>query len=293
MRQSVARRLVRFGRIRQAGWLAACAAGVLLAMGISNARAQEQGDQGGGRARFAGMQRVGGTVTSVSGANLTIKGEDGATYQVVTTDNTRIMRGRGVTVKLSDLKAGDGVYAMGNLDAPNKTLHAAMVMSMDADQWAKVQEARKQELANLGRTNIIGRVTAVDLDNATMTVARPDGVTQTIGFDEGTSFKRGRLTTGVIGLGRGAGAAAGTGASQGNVAPAGSPAPTGESITLADVKVGDMVGGPGAVKDGKFVAKELTVMTPGAGRRREGEQSGASAGTAANASPQAAAQQPK
>lgn len=234
------------------------------AMGATSAHAQEPGEQAVGRGRFAGMQRVGGTVTAVAGANVTIKGEDGTTYQIVTTDNTRVMRGRGVTLKVSDLKPGDGVMAVGNMDAPNKTLHAAMVMSVDAEQMKKIEAERKEELASLGKTLIVGRVTAIDMDNATMTVERPDGVTQTIGFDEGTSFRRRRSGGGGFGMGAGAGAGA---------ASAGAPsADVGESITLADIKVGDRVAGHGELKDGRFVPKELTVMTPGLGRGRDREQ---------------------
>jgi hypothetical protein len=273
------------------GWtrgLLAGVAGLLLLAGLAAARAQDApaqgGDQAGGRGRYAGMQRVGGTVTTVAGANITIKGEDGASYQVVTTDNTRMMRGRGVTIKVSDLKPGDGLMAMGNLDAPNKTMHAAMVMSVDAEQMKKIEEARKQELANLGKTNIMGRVTAIDLDNATMTVERPDGVSQTIGFDEGTSFKRGRITMAGMGFGGGMGAGAGTNAA---AAPPAEPA---ESITLADIKVGDRVGGPGAVKNGRFVPKELTVMSVGAGRRRESEQQAGGANGASQPAAQPATQ---
>ncbi len=43
----------------------------------------------------------------------------------------------------------------------------------------------------------------------------------------------------------------------------------GESITLADVKVGDMVRGTGSVKGGTFVPTQLVVMERG--RRREGD----------------------
>jgi hypothetical protein len=256
---------------------------LLLSLGglpTPRARAQEPGEQAVGRGRFAGMQRVGGTVTAVAGANLTIKGEDGTTYQVVTTDNTRLMRGRGVTIKISDMKPGDGVMAMGNLDAPNKTMHAAMVISVDAEQMRQIEAARKEELANLGKTLIAGRVTAIDLDNATMTVKRPDDVSQTIGFDEGTSFRRGRITMGGTGFGTAAGAGA-----------AGAGAETGESITLADIKVGDIVRGEGAVKKGTFVPKELTVMSPGAGRRRSGEAPESPGGAAGT--PQSGAQQPQ
>ena len=238
----------------------------VLAMGLMfpalSARAQEPGEQmvgpGGGRGQFAGMQRVVGEVTAISGSTLTVKGEDGATFQVVTTDNTRVMKGRGVTVKVADLKVGDGLMAVGNLDTPNKTLHAAMVMAQDA---ADVKKARE----NLGKTYIMGKVTAIDADNAKMTVKRPDGVEQTIGFDETTSFKRGRAGRGGGGFGGGFGGGGGA------EAPATAPAPTGESITLADVKVGDQVAGQGALKSGVFVPAQLTVATPGQGRRRGGE----------------------
>jgi hypothetical protein len=156
--------------------------------------------------------------------------------------------------------------ALGNLDAPNKTLHAAVLISVDAEQMKKMEETRQQQLANLGKTFIAGRVTAVDLENATLTLERPDGVSQTISFDEGTSFRRGRPS-----WGRGVGSDAVTGGSA-----AATPAPGSESITLADIKVGDRVAGPGEMKAGKFVPRELSVMTPGAGRRHSGDGAAAS-----------------
>jgi hypothetical protein len=193
-------------------------------------------------------RRVQGEVTAVNGATLTLKSEEGDVYTVVTTDNTRIMKGRGNTIKVADIKAGDGAMAMGNLDAPARTLHAAVLMDIDA---AQIKAARE----NLGKTYIAGKVTAIDLDNAKMTVERPDHVSQTIGFDETTSFKRGRLGRGGMGMGMGAAAEA-------------PPAAAGdESITLADIKVGDMVGGQGAVKGGTFIPRQLTVSTPGQGHR--------------------------
>jgi len=235
---------------------------VLVLLPARMVRAQEPGEQVGGRAQFAGMQRVMGEVTAVNGANVTIKTEDGSTTQVVTTDNTRVMKGRGVTVKVADLKVGDGLMAMGNLDAPNKTMHAAMVFAQDAADVKKMRE-------NLGKTYIIGKVTAIDADDARMTVMRQDGVSQTIGFDETTSFKRGRP-------GRGGGGFGG-----GDASASAAPTPSAESITLADIKVGDQVGGQGSVKNGVFVPTLLTVGTPGR-RRGEGQPNaapGAAAGT--------------
>jgi hypothetical protein len=70
--------------------------------------------------------------------------------------------------------------------------------------------------------------------------------------------------------------------------------PTGESITLADIKVGDRVAGPGELKNGRFVAKEVTVITPGNGRRRSTDtKEGPDTGTPDNGKPQPVAQSPK
>ena len=238
--------------------LAVAVAGLILLGGVG-VRAQESGGwvvgaQEGGRGQFNGMQRVDGEVTAVSGMTLTVKTEDGL-VQVVTTDNTRVMKGRGVTVKIADLKVGDGVMAAGNLDAPNKTLHAVMVFAMDAAQVKEMKE-------NLGKTYIVGRVTAIDLDDAKMTVERPDHVAQTIGFDETTSFRKGGRGMRMGGAGGTAGGAAAGGAKAGGAAGAGGEQ-GGESITLADIKVGENVRGTGSVKGGVFVPTELVVMERG------------------------------
>jgi hypothetical protein len=271
---------------RRKKW-AAVALALLLPLGVVSARAQDSAEPGAGRGQFAGMQRIAGTITAISGPQVTIKTVDGTVYQVVTTDNTRVMRGRGNPAKLADLKVSDGLMAMGNMDAPNKTIHAAMLMAMDADQIKRMEDAQKQQIANLGKTLIAGRVTAIDMDNVTMTVERADGVSQTIGFDENTSFRRGRMTTTGNGVGFAAGNGSGAGAGANDKA-----APTGESITLADIKVGDRVAGPGEVKSSRFVARELTVMTPGNGRRRSADTKEGTE-TGANGKPQATAQAPK
>jgi Domain of unknown function (DUF5666) len=244
---------------------------LMMMVGTGAVRAQDsggmqQGEDRPGRGAFAGMQRVAGEVTAVAGATLTVKTEDGAAMQIVTTDNTRVMKGRGVTVKVADLKVGDGVMAAGMLDAPNKTLHAAFVMATDAAQVKAMKE-------NLGKTYIVGRVTAIDMDNAKMTVERPDHVAQTIGFDETTSFRRGGRGGGRMGAGGGAGA------------PAQAPEAGGESITLADIKVGESVRGTGSVKGGTFVPTELVVMERG-GRGAGDAASGGNARPSPNPSPQ-------
>ncbi len=276
--------------------------------GGAGAGGGQPGGQGGGRrGQYAGMGRVMGEVTAVAGATVTVKAEDGSTVQVVTTDNTRVMKERG-PIKVSDLRPGDGLVAVGNLDAPNKTLHAAVVMAEDASQVKAMRE-------NLGKTYITGRVTAVDLDNAKMTVERSDHVSQTIGLDETTSFRRA-----IRGGGGGSGGPGGNGSGgEGNGGPSGSTGrgpggggvggggmgmgamamnggidrafDRGESITLADVKVGDYVAGTGSMKGGAFVPVHLLDSPPGQRRQRNGpgseaQPAGASpAGTGPGAGP--------
>jgi hypothetical protein len=237
------------------------------------AQDEQDGPRQGGTA-FAGGQMVRGTVTAASADHLTVKTEAGEIYQVALSANTRLTKDR-QPVKVADIKVGDAVGAMGVLDAPTKTVHAVFVGVMDAEQLKKARE-------NMGKTYITGKVTAIDMDALKLTVMRPDGVSQVIGVDEQTSFKRGgrgmaAIANGggvvEIGGGRGIGDGAGAGAGAGNVGG-------GESITFADVKVGDTVAGRGTLKNGMFMPTELGVMDPTAmGHKRRRGEDGASPGT--------------
>lgn len=79
----------------------------------------------------------------------------------------------------------------------------------------------------LGKKFIAGEVTKIE--DTKLTIKRIDGQEQTIEVDENTSFRNAKH----------------------------------ESITLADVKVGDHVGGRGDLKDGVFVPAVLNVGAPG------------------------------
>lgn len=230
------------------------------------------GGRGEGRPAFAGGQMVRGTVTAVAGDQLTVKTEAGEVYKVVVSANTRLTKAR-QPVKVSDIKEGDGVGAMGVLDAPTKTIHAVFVAVVAAEQ---VKQARE----DLGKKYITGRVTAVDMDALKITVLRPDGVSQVIGVDEGTSFKRGGRSMAAMMNG------------SGTIESGASADANAESITLADVKVGDRVAGRGVLKNGLFVPTELGVVDAAAmGRRRRcganvnGAEAGASAGSGPVAAP--------
>ena len=109
-------------------------------------------------------------------------------------------------------------------------------------------------------------------------------MSQVIAVDEGTSFKRGgrNLQSMLNGSGPVDGRASGGGPASGpvNAAAGAAGAGGGESITLADIKVGDSVAGRGELKGGVFVPSELGVMDASARRRRRPE---GAAGTATGA----------
>lgn len=249
-------------RRRRTGLLVFVAA-MIVSLGSATAWTQEGRD--GDRAAFAGGQMVRGTVTATTVDHLTVKTDAGEIYQVAVSANTRVMKER-QPLKLTDIKAGDGVGAMGVLDTPTKTIHAVFVSVVDAEQVKKLKEG-------LGKVYITGKVTAID--DVKVTVMRPDGVSQVIEVDEGTSFKRGGR--GMASMMNGSGPVEGGGG--GRPAGAGS---GGESITLADVKVGDAVVGQGALKNGVFVPKELGVMDAAAmGQRRRRAAEGSAGAPAA------------
>ncbi len=214
-----------------------------------------------------GGRMVRGTVSAVTPDHLTLKTEAGDSFQVAVTPNTQVRKGR-EPMKFAEVKVGDGVGAMGEIDRPNKTVHAMMLMVVTAEQIKKAKE-------DMGKTYIAGKITA--MDEVKLTILRSDNVTQIIQVDEGTSFKRGGRGM-AMAFGAEAGMrGGGTGRAPRADSPAGAPArrPEGESITLADIKVGDMIGGPGALKNGVFIPTELNVADPAARgqRRRQGTDS--------------------
>jgi len=240
-----------------------------------------QGRQRGGGAGFGGGQPVQGTVTAVAAAKITIQTDAGDSYTVTVTDTTRVTKDR-QPIKATDVKVGDGVTAMGTVDATAKTVAAMMVMDVDAETVKKAKE-------DMGKTYITGKITAIDADNLKITVMRTDNVSQVIAVDEGTSFQTGARgitvpsTMGAMGAGgggRGMGGGGmgagggmgrnGGGAGAGGAGGAAAQAPV-ESITLADVKAGDTIVATGTVKGGVFTPVKMGVSEPvaaGAARRR-------------------------
>lgn len=224
---------------------------LLLAMVPSLIDAQDAAGPGGMRGRGSALWGEGhgavGTVTVVAADHFTLKTELGETYTIFYSVNTRFMKqpagprrqpgqeragGQGmggertppVAIKATDIHVGDAIAAGGEVDTTAKTVGAVMVMLIDPE---RAKEMRAME-ANYGKTWLMGRVTAIDLDNARVTLeGGPDKVQHIFAADENTTFRKRR-----------------------------------EPITLGDIKTGDMVRVEGAIKDGTFVATTVTAMGP-------------------------------
>jgi hypothetical protein len=242
---------------------------ILVASGIEMCGQDQPAAQGQGRGRggFQAGQMVQGIVTAATADKLTIKNNEGNSYDVTITADSRVMKDR-QPIKLSDVKPGDSVTAVG--EVAKATVQARMVMVVDAATVAKAKE-------NLGKTYITGKITAIDTDNLKLTIMRTDNVSQVIVVDDGTSFQRGNrgvqadvTAAGGLAMGGGMGGFGGRGGQRGQAAGA-PPAP--ESITLADIKVGDSLMATGTLKSGAFTALKMGVTESGAmGQGRRGPQ---------------------
>lgn len=227
-------------------------------------RQMRQGGPGGfGGGQMGSMTQ--GTVTASTANKITIQTAKGDSYVISVSSDTRIMKDR-QPIKFADIKPGDLLTAMGEVDASKKTIQAMMLNDVDAATVARAKE-------NLGKTYILGKVAAIDSDNLKLTITRSDSVTQSVAVDEKTSFQRGTsgvvadvVAAGALGGGMGGGMGRMGGGRQGGAQP-----PSPESITLADIKVGDSIMATGTLKGDIFTVLKLGVAQPppaGAGRRR-------------------------
>lgn len=231
---------------------------VLPLVGAAVAQPSQAGFGGGDRS-------VRGTVTAAAPPFFTIRTDTDETWQVKLGPNARVIKSSGAmpgehrgnqrdqnqrdqnqsdpnqsdqqtppeSISVADIHVGDILAAGGDIDASAKKVNAAFGFVIDA---ATV----KQLAADWAVTYIAGKITALDADQAKITVQRPDGKTATIQADENTSFRKRR-----------------------------------ESITLADIKVGDRVTGRGALKNGVFTPVALVVFDANARRGERNAGNGA------------------
>jgi hypothetical protein len=214
---------------------------------------QDGTQRGGGHGQGRGMgfgagAGVMGTVTEIASDHFTVKSQDGETWTVHYSPNTRIMKqaprpagsdapatgesgapdagrramraGPPEPIKATDVKVGDAIMAGGETDRDAKSIGAIGIMVLDPESARRMERMQ----ANYGKTWLMGRVTAID--GTTLTVeGGPDNQSHSFTVDENTTFRRRR-----------------------------------EPITLADLKQGDRVRVQGALKDGQFVASSVVQM---------------------------------
>ena len=140
------------------------------------------GGDGMGRA-FGRGNGVRGTVTAAAAGSFTIRTDEGETYQVLYSANTRLIKDR-QPIEAADVHVGDMLMAGGIVDPKAKTVGAVFVLDIDAKE---VRNAR----AAFGKTWVVGKVTAIH--ELKITIERAgDKQAQTVAVDENTSFRKHR-----------------------------------------------------------------------------------------------------
>jgi hypothetical protein len=216
---------------------------------------QRSGRGFGGGMGMGGGRGLIGTVTEVAADHYTVKTDTGEIYAVHFSVNTRIMKqlagqrgsgrpvqGRGAgqgagggggngegpgrggkppePIKPTDIKVGDAVAAMGEVDPAAKSVGAIAILQLDPERAKQIEEMQ----ANYGKTWVMGKVTAIDDVKVTL-LGSVDNAVHVFVADENTTFRKRR-----------------------------------DPITLADIQVGDMVRAEGAIKGGAFTATAVNVM---------------------------------
>jgi hypothetical protein len=126
-----------------------------------------------------------GTVQTLSGNNITVKNDAGATMQVTVEDNARLLRvepgqktlAGASPFSLSDLQAGDRVMARGAANPDGKSLAANMLVAIKGADIAQKQEHEREDWQKNGTG---GLVKAVDTTAGTVTISTGAGGTRTM-----------------------------------------------------------------------------------------------------------------
>jgi hypothetical protein len=148
---------------------------------------------------------------------------DGSETTVKITPQTEFRRDR-EAAKLKDFKVGDGVLVRGE-ENPDYTFTATMIAGRTGNGGPNGGPNRQNPVGTLGKDFVVGEVKA--LDPPSITVLRTDNVKQSFELTEDTSLRKGR-----------------------------------ESVTMADIQLGDHIFARGAMQQNQFVPKSVAVIDP-------------------------------
>ncbi len=185
-------------------------------------RQESRGGRGlWGGGMIGGGRGFTGIVTAVAADHYSVRNEAGEVYTVYFSANTRIIKQRlhrgpdgPDFIRPSDIKVGDPVATMGEVDAGAKAVGAIFVVQLDPERYRQIQKME----ADYGKTWLMGRVTAIDGVKVTLEGIR-DKQPCSFVADENTLFRHRR-----------------------------------NPITLADIHSGDLIHVEGAIKNGVFLA---------------------------------------
>ncbi|HXY01441.1 MAG TPA: DUF5666 domain-containing protein [Candidatus Limnocylindrales bacterium] len=184
----------------------------------------QSGQAGPGRGQEGGRGLF-GKITAIHDGVIEITRPDGQVVSVKVTEQTEFRKDR-EAAKITDFKVGDTVMVRGDENA-DRTVTARMVGAHTIGPGGGVRFGGGMMGpmgGTLGKDFVVGEVKAIDAPR--LTVLRPDNVTQTLELNEETSLRRGR-----------------------------------ESITMADIQVGDHMVARGGVEKDFFVPKSVMVMS--------------------------------
>lgn len=198
-------------------------------LAATSALAQEAASQGAGQAQRpegGRGQGVMGKITAVKDGALELTRMDGASVTVKLSDKTEYRKDR-QSAKLADFKVGDMVFIRTEGEG-DQNLTALVVAGRNGNGpggpgMGGPGGGMMMGGGELGKDFVFGEVKSVDAPK--ITVLRPDNVTQTLELNEETSLRKGR-----------------------------------DSVTMADIQVGDHVFVRGGVQNNAFVPKMVMVI---------------------------------
>jgi hypothetical protein len=185
-----------------------------------------QDGQNAGHDAQNGPHPIFGKITAIHNGTIELSGPNGQAVTVKVTPQTEFRKDR-QPAKVGDFKVGDIVMVRGDQN-PDNTVTAKIIGGRTAGSGGGPAAGGGGLFAaggTLGKDYVMGQVKAIDPPR--LTILRTDNVTQTLELTEDTTLRRGR-----------------------------------ESITMADIQVGDHVVAHGAVQNNVFVPKGVMVMGP-------------------------------
>lgn len=186
-----------------------------------------QDGQNAGREGQNGPHPIFGKITAIHDGTIELAGPNGQSVTVKVTPQTEFRKDR-QPAKAADFKVGDIIMVRGEQN-PDSSVTAKTIGGRTGGPGGGPAAAGGGGFlaagGTLGKDYVMGQVKAIDPPR--LTILRTDNVTQTLELTEETTLRRGR-----------------------------------ESITMADIQVGDHVVAHGAVQNNLFVPKGLVVMGP-------------------------------